>query len=116
MQEIAPIRKFGGRQYIRRAKTVHSTKRAANNAANQSRKDGWLARVVKVKTGYVVYESLLGKYTGGWQRHSLHPTRKKAEAAAKKLRTSVRVVKVAKSTSLSDKIKKYAVSTRTKHG
>lgn len=56
MLDIAVLRRFGGKTYVR-GMVAHSTKAAARTLANKIRKRGRLARVVKVKAGYVVYQS-----------------------------------------------------------
>lgn len=55
MLGIALRRKFDGKVYVR-GMIAHRTKIAARTIANQARKKGRLARIVKVKAGYVVYQ------------------------------------------------------------
>ncbi len=55
MLEIALKREFGGKVYVR-GPIAHRTKLSARTIANQARKRGRLARIVKVKAGYVVYQ------------------------------------------------------------
>jgi len=59
MLKIALTRKFGGKAY-RRGIIAHRTMISARTVANQARKMGRLARIVKVKAGYVVYQRKRG--------------------------------------------------------
>lgn len=55
MAKTALMRRFGGKTYVR-GMVAHRTKAAARTSASQIRGRGRLARIVKVKAGYIVYQ------------------------------------------------------------
>ena len=55
MANTSLLRRFGGKTYVK-GMVAHQTKAAARTQANKIRQRGRLARIVKLKAGYVVYQ------------------------------------------------------------